>query len=102
MNNQELVYKIVSKIPKGKVTTYGIIAKTIGIKNPRVVGNILHQNKNPEVVPCHRVVNRLGKAADNYAFGGKEAQRKRLEDEGIIFENDKIDLDKFLWIPPSD
>jgi alkylated DNA nucleotide flippase Atl1 len=67
-----------------------------GVKNPRQIGSILHKNEDSKNVPCHRVVSSLGKVADNYAFGGGYAQRKRLEQEGIIFEKEKIDLNKYL------
>lgn len=96
MNDQELVYKIVKNIPKGKVLTYGVIAKIAGIKNPRQVGSILHSNPDPASIPCHRVVNFQGKIAQSYAFGGGAAQRQKLEAEGVEFANDKIDLNKFL------
>lgn len=91
------VLETISQIPKGKVATYKQIASLSGIRNPRVVGNILHQNQDPERFPCHRVVNFRGQIASNYAFGGGVAQRARLEKEGIIFENGKIDLQKFQW-----
>ncbi len=91
----EEVYKVVQKIPKGKVATYGQIANTLGIKDTRKVGWALHANKSSEV-PCHRVVNKEGKLADNFAFNGKEEQQRRLEAEGIVFVKDGyVDLDKY-------
>ena len=55
------IYRIVSRIPKGYVTTYGQVACLAG--NPRwaVVGFALHVNPDPERIPCHRVVNRFGR-----------------------------------------
>lgn len=95
----EKIYDVVSRIPKGKVATYGIVARMAG--NPRwsrVVGYALHNNPAPGVIPCHRVVNREGKVAEGFAFGGSAIQRKMLEDEGIVFEADgHIDLEKYLW-----
>ena len=76
MNVFDKVYKIVSKIPRGKVTTYGKIAKEIGLRNPRIVGFALHSNKTPDEIPCHRVVNIKGEVAPGYAFGGPDIQRK--------------------------
>ncbi len=91
------IYKVVCEIPCGKVATYGQVAKLAG--NPRwarVVGYALHNNPAPKIIPCHRVVNREGKVADAFVFGGGNAQRKLLEDEGIIFEKDgTIDLEKY-------
>ena len=94
---KDRVYAYLKTIPEGKVTTYGRIAAYLGNKNlARTVGNILHDNPNPSRYPCHRVVNSKGKVAENYAFGGAEAQRNRLEAEGIIFEsNGTVDLEKY-------
>lgn len=97
MNTFDKVYKIVSKIPRGKVSTYGTIAKEVGITNSRVVGYALHVNKDPDNIPCHRVVNKDGKLAPGYAFGGLTIQRKLLEQEGIAFDNDKVILSKHLF-----
>ena len=94
---KEEVYAYLKTIPKGKVTTYGRIAAWLGNKHyARAVGNILHDNPDPAQIPCHRVVNSKGKVAENYAFGGPEAQRKRLENEGIVFDkNGTVDLKKY-------
>lgn len=97
MTTFEKVYKAVSKIPKGKVTTYGIIAKKTGISNPRIVGFALHVNKNPDTVPCHRVVNKQGELAKGYAFGGLGIQKQLLELEGVTFINDSVDINKHLF-----
>lgn len=77
------VYKIVCQVPKGKVTTYGTIGKKLSI-SPRLVGHALHLNDSGNV-PCHRVVDRNGRIAPTFAFGGYKEHRKRLEDEGISF-----------------
>ena len=91
------VYEFLKSIPEGKVTTYGRIAAHLGNKHlARVVGNILHNNPDPEHIPCHRVVNSKGELSKAYAFGGPDAQRKRLEQEGIRFEPDgTVDLTKY-------
>lgn len=95
------IYEVVSRIPRGKVTTYGLVAKAAG--NPRwarVVGYALHNNPAPGVIPCHRVVNRNGTVAQGFAFGGAGVQRQLLEQEGVAFEPDgHIDLEKYLWRP---
>ena len=99
MNTFEKIYEVVKQIPKGKVTTYGRVAAMAG--NPhwsQVVGYALHVNPAPGVIPCHRVVNREGKTAEAFAFGGGETQRALLEKEGIIFEPDgTVDLKKYGW-----
>lgn len=93
----ERIYDVVRKIPKGKVATYGQVALLAG--NPRwarVVGYALHNNPDPSTIPCHRVVNREGRVADSYVFGGGEIQRQLLESEGIVFDADGcVDLEKY-------
>jgi len=99
MNFFDEVYKVVKLIPKGKVTTYGEIARALGTKDARKVGWALHANPDPKT-PCHRVVNKDGKLAANFAFDGEVEQRRRLESEGIVFEGNKVDLEKkHIWIP---
>ena len=94
----ERIYEQVRRSPRGKVATYGWIAAMAG--NPRwarVVGYALHVNPDPQTIPCHRVVNRLGEVSDAFAFGGGNRQRELLEQEGIVFdENGRIDLEKYL------
>ena len=93
------IYDVVCQIPKGKVATYGQVARMAG--NPRwarVVGYALHVNPAPGIIPCHRVVNREGRVAEAFAFGGGATQRKMLEEEGVVFENDgSIDFEKYGW-----
>ena len=87
-------YQIIKTIPIGKVTTYKDIAQALNTKAYRAVGNAM--NKNPhdtEVYPCHRVVSADGRIG-GYAQG-TVAKIKRLKSEGIIIQNNKIDLDKF-------
>ena len=97
MNTFEKIYEVVKSIPEGKVATYGQVALLAG--NPRwarVVGYALHVNPEPGTIPCHRVVNREGKVAPSFAFGGEGVQRQLLESEGIVFEPDgRIDLEKY-------
>lgn len=92
------VYEAVCKIPKGKVATYGQIALLAG--NPRasrVVGGALHLNPRPGVIPCHRVVNRFGGLAPEFAFGGTDAQQRLLEGEGVVVEGGAVDLKQYRW-----
>ena len=93
----ERIYEVVKSIPRGRVATYGQVALLAG--NPRwarVVGYALHVNPQPGVIPCHRVVNREGRVAPAFAFGGEDVQRQLLEAEGIVFETDgRVDLKKY-------
>ena len=91
------IYEAVKTIPKGKVATYGLVAELAG--NPkmcRAVGNALHNNPDPENIPCFRVVNSKGELPANFAFG-EGTQEKLLREDGIEVENGKVDLDKYLW-----
>ncbi len=93
------VYDVVKQIPLGKVATYGQIAKLCGNKRmSRQVGWALHVNPNPYETPCHRVVNRRGKLAPAFAFGGIDVQKQLLLKEGVIFtDEDTVDLAACLW-----
>lgn len=88
------VYELVKKIPKGKVATYGMIAKKLGLKTPRIVGKYLHENPDPKNIPCHRVVFSDGSLSPNYAFGKVDGQYKKLLNERVIFLNKKVDMKK--------
>lgn len=82
----ERVYAAVKQIPRGKVATYGQIARLIGApRASRFVGFALHRNPYEGIVPCHRVVFADGSLAPGFLFGGPGEQRKRLECEGVTF-----------------
>ena len=97
----ENVYEAVQLIPRGKVATYGQIARMIGApRSSRAVGYALHANPRPGVIPCHRVVNREGRLAPAFAFGGPEIQAQLLESEGVeVGEDFIVDLGTYLWQP---
>ncbi len=94
----EMVWNVVKTIPTGKVLTYGDIAQIL--KKPRAsrfVGWALHAN-NSSNVPCHRVVDRTGRVAPNFAFDGWREQVRRLKSEGVGFVDEiHVDMDKHLW-----
>ncbi len=91
------VYGVVKRIPCGKVITYGQIAKILGTKDAREVGWALHANKDPNV-PCHRVVNKEGRLAPNFALDGWREQKRRLVSEGVSFTDEThVDLSKNLF-----
>ena len=95
----EKVYEILKQIPVGKVVTYGQIAYAIGAPRcARQVGYALHVNPQPFVIPCHRVVNRFGRLAPAFAFGGEDVQAELLRKEGVsVDENYTVDLNKYLY-----
>ena len=86
------MYKELLKVPKGKVTTYGELAKAVGLKNgQRAIGRIMNKNPFPVIVPCHRVILSSGKVG-GYAWGEK-IKTHMLSQEGVKIKQGKI-LDK--------
>jgi len=98
----EQVYAVVRLIPKGRVSTYGAIAKSLGSgKSSRIVGwamNNAHQKK-PKV-PAHRVVNRNGELTGKFHFRTKTEMQELLEKEKVKINADKVvDFKKLFWDP---
>ena len=100
----ELVYEIVRLIPKGRVTTYGAIAKCIGTgKSSRMVGWAMNQSHEVmPPVPAHRVVNRNGLLTGKHHFGGTHIMQNLLENEGVVIKDDKVVMFETLFWNPSD
>lgn len=91
---KEEVYEFLRTIPKGKVATYSQIAEYLGNKKlARAIGNILHNNPDEDKYPCYKVVNCKGELSEHFAFGGIEKQKEKLEKDGIVVDNYKVDLD---------
>ena len=90
------VLNIVSQIPSGKVTTYGIIAAWAGWpSHSRMVGRTLRYTPGAAALPCHRVVNKEGRTAPGWS-----RQRALLEEEGVAFRpNGHVDMQRHLWEP---
>jgi len=93
---KEIVYILVQLIPPGKVTTYSSLAKIFG-KDPRVIARILKENKNPIVIPCHRVIYKDGRLG-GYSFGGPKIKKKLLELEGVKIINNRVNKDHIIDI----
>ncbi len=91
------VYEEVKRIPRGKVATYGDIARAIGEpRSSRQVGWALHCNPEQGVIPCHRVIFRDGSLTSGFAFGGREVQKALLIAEGVeVSEDFKVDLKRY-------
>lgn len=96
----ETIHNIVKLIPRGRVTSYGAIAKAAGFPNlSRMVGRILSHSIEMKI-PAHRVVNSQGILSGKSAFGTNNEMQKILESEGIIVINDKVqNLKKIFWNP---
>lgn len=90
------VYDLLKQLPRGRVITYGELARRLGNEKwARCVGNVLHDNPDGEKCPCYKVVNSRGEVSEAYAFGGAQAQIRRLENEGIPVKNGRVDLKKY-------
>ncbi len=98
INFKEKVYKICDSIPKGKVATYGQIAKLAGRpKAARAVGYYMRTNPDAPHTPCHRVVASDGSLTGYSGRGGLKAKKQMLKNEGVVFEGDKVLLSKSGW-----
>lgn len=97
----ESVFALVSQIPRGRVTTYGTIAHTLGKPNgARLVGWALSIAPAREDLPCHRVVNRDGLLSGGWHWGHPDIMAGLLRDEGVPFlEPHRVDLRTSLWVP---
>jgi methylated-DNA-protein-cysteine methyltransferase-like protein len=95
------VKEIVRCIPSGRVMTYGQIAALLGVpRAARAVGWALHATGDVDEVPCQRVVNRFGGLAAGYGWGGQQAHKVDLAEEGVeVREDFTIDLQKYQWWP---
>ena len=93
------IYDTVKRIPEGYVASYGQIAFLSGRpRAARIVGYALHNNPEPGVIPCHRVVFKDGSLCPSFAFGGENIQRNLLENEGVIFLPDgRVDMNQCCW-----
>ena len=96
------VYEVVRLVPKGRVTSYGAIAKYLGaVRSARMVGWAMNNAHNVQpTVPAHRVVNRVGVLSGKHHFSDAMAMQELLEREGVVVKNDQVqDFDKLFWDP---
>jgi O-6-methylguanine DNA methyltransferase len=96
------VHSIVASIPKGKVATYGQVAKLAGRPSAaRAVGMIMSRNRDTKKVPCHRVVGATGQLT-GYAYGnGTSTKKQKLAREGVRFSGDRVDMMMSKWRPDT-
>jgi methylated-DNA-protein-cysteine methyltransferase-like protein len=99
----ERVYDVARQIPYGKVTSYGAIAKCLGMaRSARMVGWAMNASHGLEDVPAHRVVNRKGLLTGKHHFEGTSLMQQLLESEGIVVvDNQIVDFDTHFWDPTS-
>lgn len=96
MKFSEKVYKVISRIPRGRVSTYKAVARALNCKAYRAVGNALNKNPYAPKIPCHRIVSSSG-FVGGFARGIK-AKIRMLRKEGVIIKNNKIDLQKYFHL----
>ncbi|SDS26382.1 MGMT family protein [Winogradskyella sediminis] len=96
----EKVYEVAKKIPYGRVTSYGAIAKYLGAeKSARIVGYAMNGSHGKDV-PAHRVVNRKGLLTGKHHFEGTNLMQQLLENEGVtVVENQIQNLESVYWDP---
>ncbi len=96
--DQEKIWHIVSRIPSGRVATYGQIAELAGLPGrARLVGYSLSNLPAGSKLPWHRVVNSRGRLSLPPGSGSYALQRRRLEAEGVCFENGRCSLHRYRW-----
>jgi methylated-DNA-protein-cysteine methyltransferase-like protein len=96
------VYDLVRLIPRGRITSYGAIARYLGSpQSSRMVGWAMNQSHSQSsFVPAHRVVNRQGLLTGKHHFGSPEMMQELLENEGAKVENDKVvNFQEMFWDP---
>lgn len=98
------VLAIVGRIPRGRVTTYGWIARAVGKpRAARMVGWALYGTHGASGLPCHRVINRDGELSGRWHWGDPNLMRALLEQEGVEFDaQERVDLRRFGWRPDED
>lgn len=97
-NFKDKVYEITKLIPRGKVATYGQVAKLAGNpKAARAVGMLMSKNPDIPATPCHRVVAGDGKLTGYSAKEGVKTKHQMLLDEGVKFYKDRVDLSSSQW-----
>jgi methylated-DNA-protein-cysteine methyltransferase-like protein len=94
------VYRVVREVPKGRVTTYGAVARYLSLRaGARMVGWAMVASHGHDV-PAHRVVNRIGVLSGKHFFGSPTAMQELLEAEGVQVDDDRVvDFRKVLWDP---
>jgi len=100
VSSYDLIYAVVRRIPRGRVCTYGAVARLAGRpRHARLVGYALHALRDGSRVPWHRVVNAQGRLSLGRRIpGGEIEQRFRLEREGVSFDaGGRIPLRRFAW-----
>jgi methylated-DNA-protein-cysteine methyltransferase related protein len=99
MSRYAVIYRVVSRIPRGRVATYGQVAELAGLDgHARQVGYALHALPSASGIPWHRVVNSFGEVSKRSDSDSDELQVELLRAEGVVFDTaGRIDLRRFRW-----
>jgi len=101
VTNREKIWQVVHQIPKGKVASYGQVAKLAGLPGyARYVGRTMKELPKDSKLPWHRVANAAGKLSFPLDSARYQLQKFRLEAEGVIFTDGRFSLAKFGWLLP--
>ena len=92
------VYRIIKEIPSGRVSTYKEVARSLGIKNYRLIGRALALNPYAPIVPCHRIVLTDGRLGGYSGPGGASGKIRLLKKEGVPVRKGRIkDFEKYFF-----
>jgi methylated-DNA-protein-cysteine methyltransferase-like protein len=93
------VYRLVQQIPRGRVLTYGALARTLRLRGgARSAGRAMAATPSGKGIPWHRVVGERGKILIREPYAS--LQKKLLESEGVKVVEFRLDLKRYLWTPP--
>lgn len=102
-SNYKKIWDTIANIPRGKVASYGQIARIAGLgKRARLVGYALHRTPENYNIPWHRVINAQGKISFPLGSTQYQEQKHRLMEEGIDFLGERVDLERYRWRPEGD
>jgi len=100
MTAYDRIYRVVRRVPRGRVATYGQVAELAKASGPRQVGYALHALPEGHDLPWHRIINSRGMISLDSGIGGGSLQRALLEAEGIRFDpKGRVDLKRYQWKP---
>jgi methylated-DNA-protein-cysteine methyltransferase-like protein len=98
MTAYERIYRVIRRVPRGRVATYGQIAELAKASGPRQVGYALHALSEGHDVPWHRIINARGTISLESGIGGGNLQRALLEAERVVFDGrGRVDLKRYQW-----
>jgi methylated-DNA-protein-cysteine methyltransferase-like protein len=101
---RERVYQLVLRIPRGRLMSYGLVARVLGAGyDARAIGNIMHATPDDgRAIPWHRVINAQGGCSTSGLTTPKDLQQRLLEAEGVVFsDKGRCEINRYLWTPPE-